>query len=478
MRTELNNIHKEMAELLEIKEPTLLRKRRIAASALAFGAVSAIGGGMAIGTSLACTLKGIFGTCTNWGKKNNQAIKSLIRRTDFLGNELISLQNGTNEKFFLVALELRELEEARRQMESTQKLRWETTQKQLRVLEKNMNLGRSCDQFLNTKEQAEHYFAGVMASLQTIHAEVETFRTALFSYKSNILLSLGDMMNGIMPLNLIPKNHLREILQEVVLKNANGGSRLTLAIPLHSLLTYYETPLIEEITTIETGLLLNVMIPLSSGVTSFTVYKATAVPMPKANESPNALIYKLETPYVAVSEVASSHTAPITEDDLETCVGSRSYAICLNHFAISSNPTSCIASLKLGNENKALATCKVQSVALTYPEQATNIGEGKWLITAVNPRFKMRLFENNEETDVLKGCQVCIIKIPCGGKLKTNHLTIQADSSSCANRTITKIEVKMADPLQYLISALQPIENIPHQPTIEAAEASLIEEVQ
>ncbi len=190
----------------------------------------------------------------------------------------------------MVASELRELEEARKQMEASQNNRWETTQKQLKILEENINLGRNCDQVLYTKIQAEHYIEGVLASLQALHSEVKTFRTALFSYKSNILLSLGDMINGMMPLNLIPKNHLREILQEVVLKHANGGSRLTLAIPLHSLLTYYETPLIEEITTIESGLFLNVMIPLSSGATSFRVFKPTAVPMPKANESPNALI--------------------------------------------------------------------------------------------------------------------------------------------------------------------------------------------
>ncbi len=77
------------------------------------------------------------------------------------------------------------------------------------------------------------------------------------------------------------------------------------------------------------------MIPLFAGATSFRVFETTAVPMPKANESPNALIYRLETPYVAVSEDASSHTAPITKDDLDICVGSRSYAICLNHFVIS-----------------------------------------------------------------------------------------------------------------------------------------------
>ncbi len=101
-------------------------------------------------------------------------------------------QNNTNEKFFLVATELRELEEGRKQMEKTQQSRWETTQEQLKILEKNINLIRNCDQFLYTKVQAEHYIEGVMAALQTIHAEVKTFRTALYSYKSNILLSLGD----------------------------------------------------------------------------------------------------------------------------------------------------------------------------------------------------------------------------------------------------------------------------------------------
>ena len=79
------------------------RRGRVAAYVLAIGAVSALGGGMALGTSLACTLKGNFGTCTNWGKKNSRAIKELVRTTDFLEDEFHRWQNLTKGKFFLVA---------------------------------------------------------------------------------------------------------------------------------------------------------------------------------------------------------------------------------------------------------------------------------------------------------------------------------------------------------------------------------------
>ena len=107
MRKELSEVKRELSELLDLQEPGLERRRRVAASALAIGAVSALGGGVALGTSLACTLKGIFGTCTNWGKKNSRAIKELVRTTDFLEDELHRWQKLTNGKFFLVASELR-----------------------------------------------------------------------------------------------------------------------------------------------------------------------------------------------------------------------------------------------------------------------------------------------------------------------------------------------------------------------------------
>ncbi len=92
----------------------------------------------------------------------------------------------------------------------------------MKILEENINLGRNCDQFLYTKIQAENYTirdGGSDNSITDVALRSENFRTALYSYKSNVLMSLGTMINGIMPLNLVPKNNLRQILQEVVLKH-------------------------------------------------------------------------------------------------------------------------------------------------------------------------------------------------------------------------------------------------------------------
>ena len=185
-----------------------------------------------------------------------------------------------------------------------------------------MDLGRKCDQYLFTKIQAEHYIKRINVALMTLHVNINTFRTALFAYKSNLMAALGTMIKGIICLNLVPKNHLRSILQEVVLRHANGGSRLTLAILLHSILTYYETPQIEEVDTTEAGLTLSVTIPLASDATAFRVYKATPIPMPKRDSDSSALIYKTEAQFIAVSD-NRRYTAPVTSEELNRCVGSR-----------------------------------------------------------------------------------------------------------------------------------------------------------
>ncbi len=66
MRRELASIHEELEELLNIHvtsstENRLQRRRRLAATAVAVGAASVFGGGMAVGSTVVCALKGIFG---------------------------------------------------------------------------------------------------------------------------------------------------------------------------------------------------------------------------------------------------------------------------------------------------------------------------------------------------------------------------------------------------------------------------------
>ena len=47
------------------------------------------------------------------------------------------------------------------------------TQKQLKILENIVNLGRKCDQFLYTQKQAEHYMEGATTALQSLQSEVK-----------------------------------------------------------------------------------------------------------------------------------------------------------------------------------------------------------------------------------------------------------------------------------------------------------------
>ena len=88
------------------------------------------------------------------------------------------------------------------------------------------------------------------------------------------------------------------------------------------------------------------------------------------------------------------------------------------------------------NDNKVLHLSKVETVKVPYPEQAQKQGDGQWLITASNPLFKMRKppYEGQIETEQLAGCQACIVRLPCGGKMVTNSISVQADSASCKNK--------------------------------------------
>ena len=70
-----------------------------------------------------CVLKGIFDSCNKEGIRNAPAISELTRATDYLKDDLWELHkayNESNEKFFWIASELREIEEARNLLERTQ----------------------------------------------------------------------------------------------------------------------------------------------------------------------------------------------------------------------------------------------------------------------------------------------------------------------------------------------------------------------
>ncbi len=87
-------------------------------------------------------------------------------------------------------------------------------------------------------------------------------------------------------------------------------------------------------------------------------------------------------------------------------------------------------------------------------------------------------YEGQIETEKLSGCQACIVRLPCGGKIATHFISVQGDSASFKNKSVLKLDAKLTGPLRYLIETLPPIGELSQQANIETAETSLLEEVQ
>ena len=111
-------------------------------------------------------------------------------------------------------------------------------------------------------------------------ANVKSYRSALCSYRINMLYSIPSLLNQIQPMSLVPRDSLTKNL-EVSKLQSQARDRLSLAIPMDKMLSYYEAQLLTNVVTIKEGLLMKIAIPLASRETSFTVFHASPVPMPQ-----------------------------------------------------------------------------------------------------------------------------------------------------------------------------------------------------
>ena len=170
------------------------------------------------------------------------------------------------------------------------------------------------------------------------------------------------------------------ILEEVAKEQAMSEDRLSLAIPLNDILSYYEAELLTEALTIDEGLLMTLSIPLPSKQTAFSVYRVHTIPIPQPEDIVE-LRWKTEADYLAISE-DGTETAPITTEQLAKCIGSSRYQICHKNIATETTHASCLATLFRKGTIEALGVCDTEKVYLPARDQAENLGFGVWLITS------------------------------------------------------------------------------------------------
>ena len=253
----------------------------------------------------------------------------------------------------------------------------------------------------------------LIGSLSALLSEIKSYRTAVFSYKLTILNSVMTMVNKLIPISLLPRTALEEIL-EVVIWQTKANERLSLATSTNQLLTHCETKILRKVDVVEDGMFFTLAIPFVTGATALNLYRAIPVPMPIKGTDGYASPYAIESDFIAIAE--STHKiALLSQDEIGRCVGSSSFSVCINGFSPETTHETCLGLLLIGNHFIALQKCDIKK--LPVKEKARNIGNGKWKINSATSNCDMYLstMRNNHTLTRTKlaRCQVCIIQLVC-----------------------------------------------------------------
>ena len=109
----------------------------------------------------------------------------------------------------------------------------------------------------------------------------------------NVFNAIPTMLNKMLPMSLVTRDSLYTILEAVGAQQSKSKDRLSLAIPMEEIISYYDAKLLHDVITSDSGLVITLAIPLASLQTAFTVYEAKVIPMPQI-DSNRAFKWKTE----------------------------------------------------------------------------------------------------------------------------------------------------------------------------------------
>ena len=480
---DLTDLKKSMAFLLPAEPeeivPDLDRKRRISPVPFAVGA-GLFGLGMGTGTGLPCAFTSILGSCgSKETSRNKQALLQTVDYVNRMQSQWRQVQDKNNERLFVLGSMLAHFRKHQEEINSIQAENNVRIMKQLEIFNLNVHQYRSCNQFFYTRTSINHDMIAMHGILSTLFTIIKSFRMALYTFQTNLFQNLGHMANGYIPMALFPKESLEQVLESIASRQLRSADRLTLAIPLNKILSYYETTLLSNVQANEVGLLFTLSIPMASDSTVLNLFHAKTIPMP-TNHS-HAIVWEIESEYIAVTE-NRVYAALLSREELEHCVGSKGYSICRNGFSLQKNKDSCLGTLLFHDEFKAIENCNVRSIPLPRKETAENLGYGRWLILSANPNFRLTERPSNSsglrDKTIHDGCNVCILTIKCGYEIESNNIFIKSDLASCRKTGAVRMNVQLASPLDNLFRQLPALPELPNVKSFPEAQKQLVEELQ
>ena len=318
---ELHDLQEDLRTLLLPPSAGHRKKRFVVATAVAASAATV--GLIALGTQLihGC-LAGVLGPgCADDDKieQNSEAIEAAMVRIQRQQLQWSKFAEQDNAKAYLVAHEFHQLYKTQQTIRTEELKFWNATNETLQGLTRSVRTMNLCTEYLFTRSQINLLRSTITARVQTILPAIEAFRVALWSYRATLLDAIPGMIHGLLPMSLIPKATLTEILEEIHDAQAQSTDRRSLALTLDNILRYYETPLVQRIQSGPHGLYVTVKVPLTSRDRVLDVYEAVPLPMP-TDDNRTATLWSTETKHIAVS-TNQQENALLTSDQLAACVG-------------------------------------------------------------------------------------------------------------------------------------------------------------
>ena len=194
-------------------------------------------GGLAVGGSNSCGLRGIFGNCRSQSEANAKNLRRFADFQNFLTDYITELMTNTYEMFFLVENDVTALNALHSEMAATQVRNWVLIGEHLAIYEQDFHFSPDCDQLSFANEQLNFNFDKVSFLLSVIQASVKNYRSALFAFRMNKLNSIPVLLKGQLPMLPIPMESLRAIMDTVNFRQSKAEDLLTLAIPANDLLS-------------------------------------------------------------------------------------------------------------------------------------------------------------------------------------------------------------------------------------------------
>ena len=473
-RQDLQDLRTDISETL-MRNDSHERNRR-GVPLIAFGALTAF----TAGAGIECSIGSIFGACCG-STKNRDDIDFALQKLEENENLWIEVQSKLNDKFYIVASQLKDVKQTQKQIIQTQKQQASTLNKAIDVINSNSRKLMACTQYFYARDKKLKLQTNLASSLLALNKEIKSYRIATYSYKLTILNSIMTMVNKFIPMALVPKQISDKILQSLATQQTKEDDRLTLAIPPSQILTYYETKLLTNVVVEDYGMIFCLAVPFASGPTALNLYRAITIPMPTNDTDGYASQYETEADYIAIAE-STRRIALLSQPEIDSCIGSSSFSVCTNGFPLETAGDTCLGALLIGNQFAALQNCNINTVKLPVKEKAKNLGNGKWLITSASEKFDIILSEM-KNIDPLKrkrlpGCKTCVIELQCGTKTETQFMELRADMFSCRNDSAVRIDVNLTDPLQHLLSKIPSLNEMPHISTLTQGREQVIEKVQ